>query len=77
MVGNDFGGPPFEGNFDAFHGSIMKRNADGKQIVFSAQDTGFHVFGDAREINSIRMQNGKTLILVTQNQKQLLVFEKK
>jgi len=76
MVGNDFGGPPFEGNFDAFQGSIMKKNNDGKQIVFSAQDTGFHVFGDAREINSIRMQNGKTLILVTQNQKQLLVFEK-
>ncbi len=75
MIGNDFGGPPFEGNFDAFQGSIMQWNYGNKK-VFSAQDTGFHVFGDAKEISSIRMQNGKTLILVTQNKSRLLAFEK-
>ena len=76
MIGNDFGGPPFEGNFDAFQGSILQWNNIGEQKVFNAQDSGFHVFGDAREISSIRMLNGKTLILVTQNQSRLLAFEK-
>ena len=49
----------------------------GDKKVIDAQDSGFHVFGDAREISSIVMQNGKTLILVTQNQGRLLAFEKK
>ena len=77
VIGNDFGGPPFEGNFDAFQGTIIKNNTIGDKKVLEAQDSGFHVFGDAREISSIRMQNGKTLILVTQNQSRLLAFEKK
>jgi hypothetical protein len=76
MIGNDFGGPPFEGNFDAFQGSIMKINKTGKQKVIDSQHSGFHVFGDAREIESIHLKNGKTLILVTQNQSRLLAFEK-
>ena len=77
VIGNDFGGPPFEGNFDAFQGSIINWNFMGDKKVIDAQDSGFHVFGDAREITSIAMQNGKTLILVTQNQSRLLAFEKK
>jgi hypothetical protein len=77
VIGNDFGGPPFEGNFDAFQGSIINWNFMGDKKVIDAQDSGFHVFGDAREISSIAMQNGKTLILVTQNQSRLLAFEKK
>ena len=77
VIGNDFGGPPFEGNFDAFQGAIINTNTMGNKKVLEAQDSGFHVFGDAREISSIRMLNGKTLILVTQNQSRLLAFEKK
>ena len=77
VIGNDFGGPPFEGNFDAFQGSIINWNSMGDKKVIDAQDSGFCVFGDAREISSIAMQNGKTLILVTQNQSRLLAFEKK
>ena len=76
MIGNDFGGPPFEGNFDAFQGSIMEIDKMGKQKVIDSQHSGFHVFGDAREIESIQLKNGKTLILVTQNQSRLLAFEK-
>lgn len=78
MVGNEFGGPPFEGNLDAFQGSIMQADHQaGKWQVLSAQESGFHVYGDAREISSIRLHNGKTLILVTQNQNRLLAFEKR
>ena len=75
VIGNDFGGTPFEGNKDAFQGSIILRDKKGKYDVMSAQDSGFNVYGDAREINSIKLENGKTLILVAQNQNKLLAFE--
>jgi len=42
----------------------------------SAQETGFYAFGDARDLELITLQNGKKLILVSQNQGSLLVFEK-
>ena len=76
VIGNDFGGAPFEGNSDALQGSILKWNSTGDPEILSAQDSGFHVFGDAREMNKLHLGNGKTLILVTQNQGKLLAFEK-
>ncbi|MGB1404759.1 MAG: hypothetical protein ACPG6F_03755, partial [Flavobacteriaceae bacterium] len=76
-VGNDFGGAPFEGNSDALQGTILKWNTEGNHTIISAQESGFHVFGDAREIKKINLKNGKQLLLVTQNQSRLLTFEKK
>ena len=75
IVGNDFGGAPFEGNTDALQGSILYWDENGEEKIISAQDSGFHVFGDAREISSIKLKNGKILILVAQNQNKLLAFE--
>jgi len=43
----------------------------------NAQTSGFYAYGDARDIELIALQNGKKLILVSQNQGRLLVFEKK
>ena len=48
---------------------------NGEEKIISAQDSSFHVFGDAREISSIKLKNGKILILVAQNQNKLLAFE--
>lgn len=76
VIGNDFGGAPFEGNTDALQGSIIYWNEKGEQNIINAQDSGFFVYGDAREINSVKLKNGKKLILVTQNQSKLLAFEK-
>ena len=76
VIGNDFGGAPFEGNTDALQGSIIYWNEKGEQNIINAQDSGFFVFGDAREINSVKLKNGKKLILVAQNQSKLLAFEK-
>ena len=73
VVGNDFGGPPFEGNFDAFQGTTMKWN-ENKWETMSAQNSGFHVFKDAKELGIVHLKNGKQLFLVTQNQDRLLVF---
>ena len=75
VVGNDFGGAPFEGNTDALQGTILHLDENEGRKVVSAQDSGFNVFGDAREIKSVRLKNGKILILVAQNQNKLLAFE--
>ncbi len=73
-VGNDFGGPPFEGDSDAFLGGVM--NFDQSIKFKNAYETGFYAFGDARDLELVTLQNGKKLILVSQNQEALLVFEK-
>ena len=75
VVGNDFGGAPFEGNTDALQGTILYLDENEGEKAVSAQDSGFNVFGDAREIKSVRLKNGKILILVAQNQNKLLAFE--
>ena len=77
VVGNDFGGPPFEGNFDGFQGMLLNWDKSNNECYFTdAQSSGFHVFKDAKELGIITLSNNKKLILVTQNQDQLLVFEK-
>ena len=75
-VGNDFGGPPFEGNSDAFQGQILQWDKTDKLKTLDSQSTGFNVSGDARDMHTIHLQDGKELILVTQNQDRLLVFKK-
>ena len=77
VVGNDFGGPPFEGNYDGFQGMLLNWDKSNNEWYFTdAQSSGFHVFKDAKELGIITLSNNKKLILVTQNQDQLLVFEK-
>ena len=73
VVGNDFGGTPFEGNFDAFHGGIL--TFDGKIKFKSPHDSGFYTFGDARDLDKVNLKSGKQLILVSQNSEKILVFE--
>ena len=70
LVGNDFGGNPFEGNDDAFNGLVI----DGEQFQ-SNQFSGFRVDGVGSDIKKIKLSNGKKLVLVTQNQSRLLAFE--
>ena len=76
-IGNDFGGAPFEGNSDAFQGTILEWNKEGKHKVIHAHKSGFHVYGDAREIKEVNLKKGKKLLLVTQNQGRVLAFEKR
>ena len=78
VVGNDFGGSPFEGNFDGFQGILLNWDSEKEEWqTTESRHSGFHVFKDAREMGVITLNNEKKLILVTQNQDRLLVFEKK
>jgi hypothetical protein len=72
LVGNDFGGNPFEGNDDAFGGLVL--NGDAFQLI---KNNGFNVKGVGSEIKQIKLQNGNSLILVAQNKDQLLVYQEK
>jgi len=74
-AGNDFGGPPFEGNFDGLLGGNLKIE---KKVPFisSAEESGFYVYGDVKDLKTITLQNGKKVILVAQNGANLKVFEK-
>jgi hypothetical protein len=72
FVGNDFGGNPFEGNNNAFNGLVTEINDIEEQ-----QYSGFQVDGFGNDVKKINMKNGDKLILVTQNNDKLLVFEEK
>ena len=77
MIGNDYGGSPFEGNKEALRGLILETKINTSDLEIHKNSKGFEVAGNAKAINSIKLSNGVELILVTQNQDQLLVFEKK
>lgn len=70
LVGNDFGGNPFEGNDDASKGLVI----DGEKFQ-TKQFSGFRVDGVGSDLKKIKLQNGKKLILVSQNKARLLAFE--
>ena len=76
MVGNDTGGSPFEGNKEALRGLILEAKINSPDFKLQKNSEGFEVSGNAKAINSIKLSNGIELILVTQNQDKLLVFEK-
>ena len=76
MIGNDTGGSPFEGNKEALRGLILEAKINSPDFKLQKNSEGFEVSGNAKAINSIKLSNGIELILVTQNQDKLLVFEK-
>ena len=45
-------------------------------FISSAEESGFYVYGDVKDLKTITLQNGKKVILVAQNGANLKVFEK-
>ena len=76
MIGNDTGGSPFEGNKEPLRGLILEAKINLPDLKLQKNSEGFEVSGNAKAINFIKLINGIELILVTQNQDKLLVFEK-
>ncbi len=75
LIGNDFGNEPFIGPLDAFSGLHLKWNQDHFEIISKAVSQ-FDVPGNARDIQKIQSTGGNSLLLVSQNNDKLLVFEK-
>lgn len=76
LTGNDMGGNPFEGNHDGFRGLILESQKNQEFSIIQANDSGFNIPGNAKDIVKIKLKNGDELIIVAQNQDRLLVFKK-
>jgi hypothetical protein len=75
LVGNDFGGNPFEGKYDAINGLILKVDAKKKQLQ-PEPSNGFLVKGTGSAIKELELKNKTTILLVSQNQDSLKLYSK-
>ena len=75
LVGNDYGNEPFIGPLDAFSGLHLKWEKGAFNVVPKTKSQ-FEVPGNARDIKTIQTAAGNSLVLVSQNDGELLVFRK-
>lgn len=75
MVGNDYGMEPYSGRHDAFNGLCLRGDGKGNFTPVQLSESGFFVKGDAKGLAKIKVSN-KELIIATQNQDSLLLFQK-
>ena len=77
MIGNDFGNEAFIGRYDAFNGGILLGDNKGGFEFKNAEESGFKVTGDAKDMVRVeRAGGGDPYIVVTQNRGKALVFTK-
>ena len=76
LVGNDYGMDPYSGRHDAFNGLCLRGDGKGSFAPMSVTRSGFFVNGDAKGLSTIRTAKNETIIVATQNQDSLLVFNK-
>ena len=75
LVGNDYGMDSYSGRHDAFSGLCLQGDGTGKFKTLPLAKTGFFVNGDAKGLTKIHSSKNKDLLIATQNQDDLLVFE--
>ena len=77
MIGNDFGNEAFIGRYDAFNGGVLLGDNKGGFDFKNAEESGFKVIGDAKDMVQVERANGgNPYIVVTQNRGKALVFSK-
>ncbi|WP_421802965.1 VCBS repeat-containing protein [Flagellimonas sp.] len=77
MIGNDFGNEVFIGRYDAFNGGVLVGDEKGGFEFKNAEESGFKVTGDAKDMIQVENANGGSpYIVVTQNRGKALVFTK-
>ena len=75
MIGNDFGGNPFEGKYDALNGLILKVDTKKRQLQ-PKPSKGFLVKGKGSAIKDLELKNKNKILLVGQNQDSLILYSK-
>ena len=75
LVGNDYGMDSYSGRHDAFSGLCLQGQGNGEFKALPLAKTGFFVNGDAKGLTKIHSSKNKDLLIATQNQDDLLVFE--
>lgn len=73
-VGNDFSAESNYGQFDALTGLLIKTNGTNFEIIPS-RNSGFNVPGQSHHMIKLTDRQGRTLIVATQNDDEIKVFE--
>ena len=73
MVGNDFSAESNYGRFDAFTGLFLKGTENGFEVIPS-RESGFYVPYQSNHITEVLDNKGRRLILSTQNNEKVRVF---
>ena len=76
LVGNDYGMDSYSGRHDAFSGLCLQGDGNGKFKALPLTKTDFFVNGDAKGLTKIHSAKNKDLLIASQNQGSLLVFER-
>ena len=74
-VGNNYGAEPLSGRHDASLGTCMLGDGKGNFTALPFNESGFLVDGDAKGAAEVLLKNGTTLLIATQNQDSIRVFE--
>ena len=77
LVGNDYGTDVSMGRYDASNGLFLKGDGKGGFESKSILESGWFVPGDAKALIKLRSNNGKCLLVASQNKDRLKVFELK
>jgi len=75
LVGNDFGMEVQQGPADAFVGILLKNKGGGSFEAVSLEESHFFVPGDAKSLARLTVANNKSLIVASQNNDYLKVYE--
>jgi len=76
MVGNDYGMEPYSGRHDAFNGLCLKGDGKGNFTSMSIAGSGFFVKGDGKGLAALHTAKDRDLLIATQNQDSVMVYEK-
>jgi hypothetical protein len=74
MAGNFYGTMIKFGEYDANKGLLLAGNGKGKFKVVSDLESGLYIRGEVRDINKIRLANGKNLIVFALNNDSLKLY---
>jgi hypothetical protein len=77
LVGNDYGTDVSIGRYDASNGLFLKGDGKGGFAPKSIVESGWFVPGDAKALIKLRGNNGKCLLVASQNKDRLKAFELK
>jgi enediyne biosynthesis protein E4 len=74
ITGNMFNTEVETERYDAGGGAVLLGNGDGSFSALASQEHGFNTPADARDLTTLKMGNGQTLFLVSNNQQLLQAF---
>jgi hypothetical protein len=74
LSGNDYGGQPGNGRYDAFNGLVLMGDGKGNFSPRTILQSGLYIPGNGKALTEIMGNNGRTLIAASQNRGALKMF---